>query len=338
MPAAVSPITIGALSLPGNIFLAPVAGYTDRAFRTLCAEGADFSFTELVSSEALCRGGITVKSILERGGSAPYAVQLFGSDPVTMYRAGLLLEPFHPDAVDINAGCPVHKVVKTGAGCALMRDPSALAAVVRSVKRACEEALGNVPVTVKMRLGWDNERVNYRQCAAAAQEAGASLVTLHPRTRAQMYGGKSDWDAIADLVTRAAVPVAGSGDLFEARDAVRMLEQTKCAAVMFARGALGRPYIFAQTKALLTQTAWEEPPPQQRLALGLRHLEMLAADLGEKSACLEMRKHICCYTKGVPGCATLRNSLVRASTIAEYRSLLEAGCLGHAEKRDLTTN
>jgi tRNA-dihydrouridine synthase len=161
-----------------------------------------------------------------------------------------------------------------------------------------------------MRLGWDNERVNYRQCAAAAQEAGASLVTLHPRPRTPMYGGKSDWDAIADLVTRAAVPVAGSGDLFEARDAVRMLERTKCAAVMFARGALGRPYIFAQTKALLTQTAWEEPPPQQRLALGLRHLEM--------------RKHICCYTKGVPGCAALRNSLVRASTIAEYRSLLEA--------------
>jgi nifR3 family TIM-barrel protein len=321
------PLAIGRLTLGGNIFLAPVAGFTDRAFRTLCAEeGADFSFTELASSEALVRSGITVRSLLQRGGSAPYAVQLFGSDPATMYRAALMLEPFHPDAVDINAGCPVNKVVKTGAGCALMRDPAALAAVVRAVKRASAEALGDAPVTVKMRLGWDDAaRLSYRLCASAAQDAGADLITLHPRTRTQMYSGRSDWTAIADLVTRAAVPVAGSGDLLEAADAVLMFQQTNCAAVMFARGALGRPHIFAETRALLTQTPWSPPDHAARLALGLRHLRMLAGDLGERSACLEMRKHICAYTKGIPGCASLRNSLVRASTIEEYEALLCGG-------------
>jgi nifR3 family TIM-barrel protein len=318
------PVSIGSLSLSGNLFLAPVSGWTDGAFRSICVQaGADFTFTELVSSEALCRGGVQTYRYLKRGPAGEkYAVQLFGADPVMMYRAALLLEPFHPEAIDINAGCPVPKVVKAGAGSSLMREPPLLHRIVASVLRASDEALGGIPVTVKMRLGWDADHINYRECATAAVEAGAAMVTLHPRTRAQGYGGKSDWMAIADLVTRATVPVAGSGDLFQAEDAAAMLADTGCSAVMFARGAQGQPWVFAQTKALLTGAPWEEPEPQQRLEAAMRHLQTLILEIGEKAACLEMRKQFCAYTHGTAGSASLRNSLVRASTIEEYRVII----------------
>jgi nifR3 family TIM-barrel protein len=327
------PIIIGSLFLPGNLFLAPVAGYSDRAFRSLCVEyGADFTCTELVSAEALVRlpvGPQASKSeaLLRRGqGEARYAIQLFGANPDVMYQAVLRLAPFRPDAVDINSGCPVPKVVKSGAGAALMRDPAVLGKVVEAVVRASEEALGGVPVTVKMRSGWDAAAVNYRDAAAAAQEAGAALVTLHPRTRAQGYGGKSSWAHIADLASRLRIPVAGSGDLYTPEDAEAMLKETGCAAIMFARGAMGNPFIFAAARARLVGGAYTPPPPDERLAAAFRHLLLLAEDLGEKSACLEMRKQFCAYTKGVPGGSRLRERLVHAAVIADYRAILEGGC------------
>ncbi|MDR2071621.1 MAG: tRNA dihydrouridine synthase DusB, partial [Treponema sp.] len=299
------PVTIGSLSLAGNLFLAPAAGYSDRVFRSLCVElGADFTCTELVSAEALVRlpaGPEASKSgaLLRRGqGEARYAIQLFGANPEAMYQAVLRLAPFRPDAVDINSGCPVPKVVKAGAGSALMRDPAVLGRVVEAAVRASEEALGGVPVTVKMRSGWDSASINYRDAAAAAQDAGAALVTLHPRTRVQGYSGKSDWSCIGDLVSRLRIPVAGSGDLYTPEDAENMLKETGCAAVMFARGAMGNPFIFAATQARLTGRAYTPPPPDERLAAAFRHLLLLAEDLGEKTACLEMRKQFCAYTKG----------------------------------------
>jgi nifR3 family TIM-barrel protein len=327
------PVTIGSLSLTGNLFLAPVAGYSDRAFRSLCVEqGADFTCTELVSSEALVRraeGMAKTRALLRRGEKeAPYAVQLFGADAEVMYRAALGLAPFHPEAVDINSGCPVPKVVKAGAGAALMRDPPVLGRVVEAVVRASAEALGGVPVTVKMRSGWDSGSVNYREAAAACQNAGAALVTLHPRTRAQGYGGKSDWSHIADLASRLRIPVAGSGDLYTPEDAGLMLRETGCAAVMFARGAMGNPFIFAAARAFLVGGTYTPPSPGERLAGAFRHLLMLAEDLGEKTACLEMRKQFCAYTKGngrpgIPGGGRLRERLVHAATIADYQAVLE---------------
>jgi len=326
------PVKIGSLELPGNLFLAPVAGYTDRAFRSICAEmGADFSFTELVSAEALTRNPQAPGSVLLKRGQKEkyYSIQLFGAKPDVLGRACALLAPLRPDVIDLNAGCPVPKVVKTGAGSALMKDPSLLGRAIEAMVRSGKEYLGDVPVSVKMRSGWDNSSKNYLECARIAAEAGAAMVSLHPRTRSQGYSGKSDWLLIADLVSRLSIPVTGSGDLFTAEDARRMLAETGCSAVMFARGASGNPFIFKAAKSLLLEGT-SSPPPEaaERLGIALRHLEMLSEDIGEKQACLEMRKQFCAYTKGVMGFpgikngGSLREKIVRAVTIAEYRKIL----------------
>ncbi|MDR0289485.1 MAG: tRNA dihydrouridine synthase DusB [Treponema sp.] len=330
------PISIGSLKLDGNLFIAPVAGYSDRSFRSLCIEqGANFSFTELVSAEALYRnpghyglGGDkaaapAAKSLVSRAeNERHYAIQLFGGEPESIYKAALALAPLKPDAVDINAGCPVPKVVKNGAGSALMKDPIRLGHIVEAAVRASSEALENAPVTIKMRSGWDSASINYAECARIAVEAGAAMVSLHPRTRSQSYGGKSDWLCIADLVSRLPVPVTGSGDLYTPEDAERMLRETGCAAVMFARGAMGNPFIFSATRSFLETGAWEPAPFPERMAAAFRHLELLAADIGERSACLEMRKQFCAYTKGLKGGAAVREQAVHATRIEDYRRIL----------------
>jgi nifR3 family TIM-barrel protein len=318
------PVSFGSLTLGGNLFLAPVAGYTDRAFRSVCInQGADFTYTELVSSEALMRNTEKTAGLLARGKNENhYAIQLFGSNPEVMYRAALLLAPYHPDAVDINAGCPVPKVVKTGAGSALMSRPDTLGRIVQAVVRASREALGEAPVTVKLRSGWAEGELSYLSCARIAADAGAALVCLHPRTRAQGYSGKSDWSCIADLVSRTTLPVAGSGDLFTPEDAERMFRETGCAAVMFARGAMGNPFIFSAARSLLTTGSWRPPDPGERLKTAFTQLVLLAEERGEAAACREMRKQFCAYTKGSAGGAALRNQLVHAETIREYRDIL----------------
>jgi len=325
------PVKIASLEVPGNLFLAPVAGYTDWIFRSICAEyGSDFSFTELASAEALTRGGKPTFDIIRRGESEKrYAVQLFGHDPQTMYKAALALAPFRPDAVDINSGCPVPKVVKTGAGSALMKDPARLGRIVEAVVKASAEALSGVPVTIKMRSGWDAQSFNYPECARIAVEAGAAMITLHSRTRAQGYAGKSNWSHLTDLVTRVNVPVTGSGDLYTPEDAARMLGETGCAAVMFARGAEGNPFIFPAARSFLTSGFWEGAPFEERIAAAFRHLKLLSADRGEGTACREMRKQFCAYIKGppgkpgMPGSAALRNRLVQAETMKEYKAILD---------------
>ncbi|MDR0641609.1 MAG: tRNA dihydrouridine synthase DusB [Treponema sp.] len=358
-PRFYRPLNIGGLSLPGNLFLAPVAGYTDRAFRSLCIEqGANLCFTELVSAESIIRGRPDLKPLDDPGpvsvllrradNETAYGIQLFGAEAERMGQAASLLGPWKPALIDINAGCPVAKVVRTGAGAALTRDSARLGRVVEAVVRASR---GEIPVSVKIRSGWDSSSVNYRECARIAVEAGAAMVSLHPRTRAQAYGGTSDWTQIADLVSRLSVPVTGSGDLHSAADARRMFRETGCAALMFARGALGNPFIFGETKSLLLGLDYEPPGPGERMAAALRHLERLAADLGERRACVEMRKHFCAYTKacstrpeplhgdaaarpnprtkvGLSGGAALRNRLVHGETIADFKQILsEAGLL-----------
>ncbi|MDR2964409.1 MAG: tRNA dihydrouridine synthase DusB [Treponema sp.] len=348
-------VKIGSLELSGNLFLAPVAGYTDRAFRSLCVEqGASFSFTELISAEALHRsserygltnttaaltaaatgdfpakafaasGSVAAAANLVRKGDNEkhYAIQLFGADPESIYKAAVIITPLRPSAIDINAGCPVPKVVKNGAGSALMKNPSNIGKVVEAAVRASRECHNEVPVTIKMRSGWDSQSINYAECARIAVEAGASMVSLHPRTRAQGYGGKSDWNHLTDMVSRLSVPVTGSGDLYTPEDVQRMLQETGCAAVMFARGAMGNPFIFSQSRSFLETGSWEQASFEVRIEAALRHLEMLALDIGERSACLEMRKQFCSYTKGVQGGAALREKVVHASTIEEYRQIV----------------
>ncbi|GMO25922.1 MAG: tRNA dihydrouridine synthase DusB [Termitinemataceae bacterium] len=324
------PVTVGSLKLAGNLFLAPVAGWSSSAFRSICIEnGADFTFTELVSSESLVRNTVDVKkiSILHRAANEKhYAIQLFGANPDTVYKAACLLEPLHPDMIDLNAGCPVAKVIKQGAGSALMRNVPLLAKIISALKKASTEYLENIPISVKMRSGWDAGSLNYAECAQAAVEAGADMVTLHARTRTQGYEGESNTMHIADLVTRigSKVPVTASGDLRDAQSAMTILRDTGCAAVMFARGAMGNPWIFSRTKYP------EKPMPDtsEKLKTAFRHLDLLTSLLGEKSACLEMRKIFCAYTKGIPGGAVLRKLLVHASSMEEYRNILSTcGCL-----------
>jgi nifR3 family TIM-barrel protein len=313
------------MELEGNLFLAPAAGYTDSAFRSICVdEGANLTFTGLVSAESLCRNAAAAETLLHRAANERvYAVQLFGSSPQVMGRAAKLLAPYKPDMIDINSGCPVPKVTRCGAGAALMRDPENLGRIVEAVAEAALTDLGGVPVSVKMRSGWDAASINFVECSRVAVQAGASLVSLHPRTRSQGYGGASCWRHIAELAEGISVPVAGSGDLYSAEDAKLMLSETGCAAVMFARGAFGNPFIFAAAKNLLLGKETEEPSDACRISAALRQLELLAESIGEKSACLEMRKVFCAYTKGMRDSARLRTRLVHAQTIMDYRSLLQ---------------
>lgn len=380
------PVKIGNLELAGNLFLAPVAGYTDRAFRSLCAEaGANFSYTELVSAEALVRGNNASVEMMQAAPSEKnYAVQIFGSNPETIAGAvKIVLEKTTCSCIDINCGCPVPKVVKTGAGAALTRDADRLYEVAKAAVDAvasfagegaagpCADVKRLVPVTVKIRSGWDSEHITWREAADAAISAGVAAITMHPRTRAQGYEGKSDWKQLRSLVefvegrmlqvnaheaadvreadstlmtanahdaagaheavcdTGSAhdagsqkVAVFGSGDLFTPEDARAMLEETKCDGVMFARGAMGNPFIFNQTRALLTTGIYAQPDENVRIETGLRELDLLVAEIGEARACREMRKRFCSYTKGMSGGAAVRAKLVHAETVADYKTIL----------------
>lgn len=314
------PVTIGTVRIPGNIFLAPMAGYTDVAFRTVAVrEGADCTYTELVSAEGVLRNSKNTHSLLRRSPEEIYwGVQIFTSSP---YAAGKAVERIQslttPTLFDLNCGCPVPKVVQHGGGAALLKDPSLIYLIVKTMKEST-----SIPITVKIRSGWDAESINYRETAEAAVLGGASLVCLHPRTRTQGYGGKSNWRHISDLKSSLSVPVFGSGDLFTPQDVARMLEITRCDGVMIARGAVGNPFIFTQVKAFLQGT----PPPnvsvEKRLAVALTQLDLAIEAMGESLACREMRKHFCSYVKGIEGSAGFRNRIVHAETREQYYRLV----------------
>ena len=276
-----------------------------------------------MSSEALVRGGDVgggggkTRALLVRApNETRYGIQLFGTNPEVMAAAAAIAASYNPAVIDINAGCPVPKVVKRGAGAALMKRPELLGQMVTAMVKAAAP----VPVSVKLRSGWDAQSLNYIECGKIAEEAGAAFVTLHPRTRAQGYGGASDWTAITQLTAALGIPVCGSGDLFTAVDGLRMFEETGCAAVMFARGALGNPFVFAEAAALQRGLPWTPPTSDDRIAAALFHLRALAAEMGEAAACRAMRAHFCRYLKGLPRAAVVRGKVVHARTIADYEA------------------
>ena len=319
------PVKIGKLELSGNIFLAPVAGYSDRSFRSICVEhGAAFTYTEMVSAEALVRNNLKTEILMRRAeNESAYAVQVFGGEPETVADgAKIILEKTNCECIDINCGCPVPKIIKTGAGSALTRDPERLYSVVKAVVRIA----GEIPVSVKIRSGWDENHITWKEAALAAIDAGVSAITMHARTRAQGYEGKSDWSKIKELTALAAgkIPIFGSGDLFTPEDAERMLSETGCDGVMFARGAMGNPFIFDKTIQLLTTGKYDDIPVQKRIETGFRELLNLSNDIGEKTACLEMRKRFCAYSKGMNGGAAIREKIVKAQTISDYKELFNS--------------
>ncbi|ULQ58698.1 tRNA dihydrouridine synthase DusB [Brucepastera parasyntrophica] len=320
------PVRIGNIALSGNIFLAPVAGYSDPAFRSICiAHGAAFTYTEMVSAEALVRNSGKTELLMRRApNEKQYAVQIFGSNPAYMAEAAcIVLEKTGTECIDINAGCPVPKIVKTGAGSALTRDPERLFSVTEAVVKAA----GGIPVSVKIRSGWDETQCTWKQAAFAALDGGASAITLHPRTRAQGYEGKSDWTLLAELsgivhAKNPSIPVFGSGDLFSPEDGKRMLEETGCDGIMFARGAMGNPFIFAQTRDLLTAGSYSEVTAQERMTAAWQELLGLSDLIGEIPACREMRKRFCAYSRGIQNGGAMRASLVKAAAIQDYREIL----------------
>lgn len=314
---------MGGVTLPGNVFLAPVAGYSDAAFRSVCfGLGADLCYTEMVSSEALVRGHAATPTLMDRAeNESLYAIQLFGSSPEVLARAALIASERKPVLIDLNCGCPVPKVVRNGAGSSLMRDLPRLGAIVRAMVAALSPS--GIPVTVKIRSGWDEESVNYREAAEAVVEAGAAAVTLHARTRAQQYEGTADWGKIADLASRLAVPVFGSGDAKGPAEAAAMVRETGCAGVMIARGAMGDPFIFRRAKLAMQGLPDERPSVAERVEAARRHLELSVRFLGERTACVEFRKQFCSYTKGSIGGAELRKQGVTACTVLEFEALFE---------------
>jgi len=317
------PVKIGSLTLDGNLFLAPVAGYSDRSFRSICKDcGADFAYTEMVSAEALTRGSEKTEGIMARAPNEDkYAVQIFGGVPETVAKAArMVLDRTHAECIDINGGCPVPKIIKSGAGSSLTKDPDLL---YRIVKAVTDEVDGEVPVTVKVRTGWDSEHITFLDCADAALKAGASAITLHGRTKAQGYEGKADWSKIRQLVefVDKRIPVFGNGDAFTPEDAKRMLEETGCDGVMFARGAMGNPFIFTKTREFLTKGTITEIATEARIAYGFKELDLLVEERGEEAACREMRKRFCAYSKGIEGGGALRKVIVSANTVEDYRSI-----------------
>lgn len=327
------PVRIGNVELKGNLFLAPVAGYSDVAFRSVCVEnGACFTYTEMVSAEALVRNNQKTEVLMTRAcNEKAYSVQIFGGEEEVMAQAAKIVrEKTKCEVIDINCGCPVPKIIKTGAGSALTRDPDRLYKVAKAVIDAAE----GTPVSIKIRSGWDKPNITWKEAAQAGLEAGVSAITIHPRTRAQGYEGLSDWNIMKELVDFVAewnkanqdkipVPVFGSGDLFKPEDARRMLDQTKVDAVMFARGAMGNPFIFRDTTSLLTTGKYEPVPAVDRVKTGFEELERLAAQTSEEHACLEMRKRFSAYSKGIQNGAALRAKIVHAATIADYRQIFD---------------
>lgn len=328
------PVKIGNVELKGNLFLAPVAGYSDAAFRSVCIEnGACFTYTEMVSAEALVRKNLKTEILMRRAyNEKAYSVQIFGGEPEIMAEAAqIVLEKTSCEVIDINCGCPVPKIIKTGAGSALTRDPDRLFKVAEAVVKAAD----GVPVTVKIRSGWESKQMTWRAAAEAALAAGVSAITIHPRTRAQGYEGHSDWGIMKELVEMVRewevregagrqVPVFGSGDLFKPEDARRMLAETGADAVMFARGAMGNPFIFRDATSLLTQGSYEPVPAEIRIKTGFAELERLAEETSEQHACLEMRKRFAAYSKGIQNGAALRAQIVHASTIQDYKNIFSS--------------
>ena len=325
------PVKIGNIELKGNLFLAPVAGYSDAAFRSVCIEnGACFTYTEMVSAEALVRKNQKTEILMKRAyNEAAYAVQIFGPEPDVMSEAArIVLEKTHCECIDINCGCPVPKIVKTGAGSALTRDPERLYKVAKAVVDAAggSPTNGGVPVTVKIRSGWEQKMMTWREAAQAALDAGVSAITIHPRTKAQGYEGHSDWSIMQQLVEMVdgRIPVFGSGDLFKPEDAKKMLEETGADGVMFARGAMGNPFIFKDATALLKNGTYEPVPADIRVKTGFAELERLVQETSEQHACLEMRKRFAAYSKGIQNGAALRAQIVHASTVQDYHNIFDS--------------
>lgn len=315
-------VKIGNVEISGRLSLAPMAGVTDFAFRRVCREqGAALTTTEMVSAKALVYKDEKTKSLLYvPEDEHPCAVQIFGHEPEIMAQAAhLALEISGADIVDINMGCPVGKIVKSGDGSDLMRHMELAGEIIRRVKQAVA-----VPVTVKFRKGWDNGSVNAVEFARMCRDSGADAIAVHGRTRAQMYAGRADWDIIRDVKKAVDIPVTANGDIFSPEDAEHILRYTGCDMAMIGRGSFGNPWLFRQANALLAgQPMPPVPPLNERIDRAVEQIEELSFRTGEHVACLEARHQLPWYLHGVAHSGYYKQQLVHVESLNELRHIAE---------------
>lgn len=313
---------IGDIIITNPVFLAPMAGVTDYPYRQIVREmGCELLYTEMVSSKGLVYGSDRTASLLEysTGEGGLIAVQIFGEEPEFMAKAArLVVEKVHPDLIDINMGCPTPKIVKNGSGSALMKDPDLAGDIITAVVKAVQ-----IPVTIKIRKGWNKEDVNAVEIAKVGESCGAEAVAVHGRTREDFYSGKADWSIIARVKENVKIPVIGNGDIFQPEDGAKMLKTTGCDAVMIGRGARGNPWLLKRTSHYLkTGELIPEPSSREKIKMALYHLQKARSYYPEKTAVRNMRKHLAWYIKGMPYATEMRNKINQLHSYQEVVKVL----------------
>lgn len=313
---------IGNIEIKNQVVLAPMAGISNTSYRTIIKEmGAGLIYAEMVSDKAIMfDNDRTIELLKMRESERPIAQQILGSDEDSfVIAAKKIVELMHPDILDINMGCPVPKIaLKSQAGASLLKDPDKIEKIVRSVVNAVD-----IPVTVKIRSGWDSNTINCVEVAKRIENAGASAITLHARTRAQGYSGSADWSLIKKVKEAVSIPVIGNGDIKTCYDAKKMLEETGCDAVMIGRGVLGNPWLIKECVDYLEDgTLPQRVSAKEKMQMLKRHFELLCKDKGEKLALLEIRTHALWYIKGLPGSASIKNQICQTKNSTELFNIL----------------
>ena len=328
-------MNIGTVTIPGRVTLAPMAGVTDAAFRRLCRQqGAALTCTEMVSARALVYRDKKTEALLYcPPEDHPVAAQIFGHEPEIMAEAApMALALSGADILDINMGCPVGKVIRSGDGSALMRDPVLAGKIIEAVVRAVD-----VPVTVKFRKGWDGGNVNAVEFARVCESSGASAIAVHGRTRAQMYAGKADWDVIRDVKRAVSIPVFANGDIFSGADAEHILRYTGCDFAMVGRGCFGDPWLFARANAAVKgEPEPPLPPLAERMDAALEQIRFSAEQKGERLACIEARSQFAWYLRGVPHAGPYKQEIVHVGTMEELEHIVNMIKLNLKDSREHT--